>query len=262
MTHFWDPAAYLGFSDERSRPFFELMGRVPAEVQPSSVADLGCGPGNLTVTLAQRWPRAQVTGVDSSPEMVAAAAEHRRPGRLEFVRADLREWRPPHPVDVLVTNATLQWVPGHLALLGTLVGWLRPGGWLALQVPGNFAEPSHLLLRELAGDARFAAYLGDVAYPAAHDPVDYLRALAAAGCSVDAWETTYLHVLSGPDPVLRWIAGTGARPVLQALPGSVRTEFEGEYGDRLARAYPAKAYGTLLPFRRVFAVARREDGRR
>jgi trans-aconitate 2-methyltransferase len=259
MTPTWEPATYLRFADERSRPFFELLARVGAE-DPAYVVDLGCGPGNLTATLAERWPAALVQGIDSSADMLAAAAEHRIPGRLELVAADVRRWHASQPVDVLVSNATLQWVPGHLELLGSLVEQVRPGGWFALQVPGNFAEPSHVLLRELAADQRFAGYLSDVHHPAAHDPADYLRALRAAGCAVDAWETTYLHVLSGPDPVLRWIAGTGARPVLQALPGPVRTEFEAEYADQLAAAYPRDAHGTLLSFRRVFAVAQREEG--
>jgi trans-aconitate 2-methyltransferase len=258
MTHSWDPSTYLRFADERSRPFFELLTQVRAE-EPSYVVDLGCGPGNLTATLAQRWPAALVHGVDSSAEMLAAAAEHQRPGRLEFVAADLREWRPPRPVDVLVSNATLQWVPGHLELLPSLVAAVRPGGWLALQVPGNFAEPSHALLRELATDERIAGYLADVHYPAAHDPVDYFRALSAAGCAVDAWETTYLHVLHGPDPVLQWISSTGARPVLEALPEPVRAEFEAEYAAQLAAAYPPDQHGTLLSFRRVFAVGQREE---
>ena len=257
MQHSWDADLYLRFRDERSRPFFELMARVGAE-SPAYVVDLGCGPGQLTAALAERWPQAWVDGVDSSATMVAAAAEYARPDRLEFVHADLRDWWPRQAVDVLVANAALQWVPGHLQILPALVRLLRPGGWLALQVPGNFDQPSHTLLRELAADQRFAAHTSGVAYPAAHDPVDYLEALHGAGCSVDAWETTYLHVLSGPDPVLRWISGTGARPVLQALPAEVRAEFEQEYGDRLRSAYPDRPHGTLLPFRRVFAVARRE----
>lgn len=258
MGHGWDPRAYLLFSDERARPFFELLARVPAE-EPAYVVDLGCGPGTLTAALAQRWPSARVEGIDSSKEMVAAAGELAEPHRLVFQQADLRAWQPAGPVDVLVANATLQWVPGHLSLLSQLVGWTRPGGWLAFQVPGNFGEPSHVLLRELARDPRFAPHLHDAAYPASHDPRDYLAALLAAGCAVDVWETTYLHVLSGPDPVLRWISGTGARPVLQALAEPLRAEFEREYAASLARAYPATEHGTVLPFRRVFAVAQRKD---
>jgi trans-aconitate 2-methyltransferase len=138
-----------------------------------------------------------------------------------------------------------------------LVSALRDGGWLAFQVPGNFGEPSHALLRELAADARFAAATRGVAFPSAHEPATYLGDLLALGCEADVWETTYLHVLDGPDPVFRWIAGTGARPVLQALPDQLRKQFVAEYTAMLRNAYPAAESGTVLPFRRVFCVARR-----
>jgi trans-aconitate 2-methyltransferase len=257
-TATWDWRRYLTFADERARPFFDLLARVDAD-DPAYVVDLGCGPGNLTAALARRWPHAEVHGVDSSAEMVDRAAESQTLDRLRFERADLREWEPRQRVDVLVANAVLQWVPGHLALLPRLVGLLATEGWLALQVPGNFAEPSHLLLHELAGDPRFADHVAGVERPSACDPQRYLEVLSEAGCQVDAWETTYLHVLQGPDPVLRWISGTGARPVLQALPNPLRAEFEAEYAKRLASAYPAGERGTVLPFRRVFAVAHRID---
>lgn len=252
--HRWDPERYLTYADERGRPFVDLVARVGA-ADPRRVADLGCGPGNLTGLLAQRWPAAEVVGIDSSPEMVARAAEVDIPG-VRFEVADLREWRPSEPVDVLVSNATLQWVPSHLELLPRLVAEVAAGGWLAFQVPGNFAQPSHALLHELAADARFASYVEGVARPASHDPEVYLAALLDLDCEVDAWETTYLHLLPGPDPVFTWISGTGARPVLQALPEVLRTEFETEYKRLLRAAYPEGPRGTVLPFRRVFVVAR------
>ncbi len=252
--HSWDAGSYLAFSAERGRPFHELLARVTAQ-EPAFVVDVGCGPGNLTATLPRRWAGATVLGVDSSAEMIRAAEELPVLPRLSFERADLRSWRPGHAVDVLVANAVLQWIPDHLELLGRLVGWLAPGGCAALQVPGNFAEPSHRLLHELAADPRFARFVGGVARPRAYDPRVYLDVLTRLGCTVDAWETTYLQVLSGPDPVFRWISGTGARPVLQALPEPQRAEFEQEYSRRLAEAYPAQDFGTVLPFRRVFAVA-------
>jgi trans-aconitate 2-methyltransferase len=255
-THSWDPQTYLAFGDDRSRPFFDLLAQVGAEV-PEYVVDLGCGPGNLTATLCERWPAARVHGVDASAEMVARAEETGQSieDRLSFEVADLREWPPPRRVDVLVSNATLQWVPDHLALLSDLVGRLSPGGWLAFQVPGNFGGPSHRLLRNLAADPRFASYTGGVAWPDSHDPVDYLTRLHALGTRAQAWETTYLHVLQGADPVMRWMSGTGARPVLQALPERLRAEFEEEYAAALREAYPSHDLGTVLPFRRIFAVA-------
>ena len=251
----WDPVTYLEFADERSRPFVDLLSRVPA-AEPAVVVDLGCGPGQLTASLADRWPHAQIVGLDSSPEMIMQAAQLAGP-QLRFQLQDLRDWRPETGVDVIVSNATLQWIPGHRDLLPSLVTSLAPDGWLAFQVPGNFDEPSHRLLRELSADPRYAPLLTDVAWPSAVDAASYLDDLARLGCSVDAWETTYLHILSGPDPVFRWISGTGARPVLQALPEDRREQFISEYQELLNSAYPTRPHGTVLPFRRIFVVARR-----
>ena len=252
MSHRWDPTLYAEYADERGRPFGELLARVAAE-GPRTVVDLGCGTGSLTATLRRRWPEAAVRGVDSSPDMIDQAD---RSTGVTYELADLRDWRPEQPVDVLVSNAALQWVPGHLDLLGGLVGSVAPGGWLAIQVPGNFEEPSHVLRQELAAAPRFAPHLVGVRSPAAHDPGTYLQALQELGCRVDAWETTYLHVLTGEDPVFRWVAATGARPTLQALPDGVRAEFEDELRRALRAAYPSGPHGTVLPFRRVFVVAR------
>jgi trans-aconitate 2-methyltransferase len=251
MAHVWDPDRYLVYADERGRPFVELLARVGATA-PRRVVDLGCGPGNLTRLLAERWPEAEVLGLDSSAEMVRQA-----PGAdgLRFEVADLTSWTPDGPVDVLVSNATLQWVPGHLDLLPRLVGHVAPGGWLAFQVPGNFDEPSHAIRRDLAAEQPYAAHTAGVAAPDAYGPETYLAALAGLGCIVDAWETTYLHVLHGEDPVFTWVSGTGARPTLQALPDGLRDRYVEEFKARLRAAYPAAPYGTLLPFRRVFVVA-------
>ena len=248
----WDPGQYLKYADERGRPFAELVARISAK-SPGYVVDLGCGPGNLTARLAERWPDAFVAGVDSSPEMIEKARSVAVPGRLEFLLADLRKWQPHRPVDVLISNATLQWVPRHMDLLPRLVSTLVPGGWLAFQVPGNYAEPSHRILRSLAADERWG--LDEIAFPVSHEPIEYAAALAALGCVIDVWETTYLHVLRGVDPVFEWISATGARPVLSALPAQVRPEFVAVYKARLREAYPLRDYGTVLPFRRIFAVA-------
>ncbi|MFP5282800.1 MAG: trans-aconitate 2-methyltransferase [Actinomycetes bacterium] len=258
--HEWDPGVYLQFADQRARPFFDLTARIPAR-SPTRVVDLGCGPGQLTAALADRWPAADVVGVDASAAMVEQARTRERPN-LRFRVGDLRTWTPAEPVDVLVSNATLQWVPDHRALLPRLLAAVRPGGWLAFAVPGNYTEPSHQILRELAGAPRFASATTAVPFPSSHDPAVYLTDLAALGCEVDAWETTYLHVLTGPDPVFRWVAGTGARPVLQALDDAQRADFADEYRQRLRQAYPpASGHGedvrTVLPFRRVFVVAQR-----
>jgi trans-aconitate 2-methyltransferase len=255
MTTSWDPTAYLGFADERRRPFVDLLSRVPA--RPRTITDLGCGPGHLSGLLRRRWPDAVIEGVDSSAEMVARAIADNSDPRISYRRGDIRQWKPDAPVDLLVSNAALQWVPGHLRLLPVLAGRVARGGCLAFSVPGNFDAPSHRLLRELSGRPPYAAHTCAVEQPSAHDAATYLHALTAPGWRVDAWETTYLHVLGGPDPVLRWISGTGARPVLHALPDDLRIRFEREYGAALLEAYPEEEHGTVLPFRRVFCVAER-----
>jgi trans-aconitate 2-methyltransferase len=259
----WDPAQYLTFADERSRPFFDLVSRIGAAA-PARVVDLGCGPGNLTAALATRWPGARVHGIDSSPEMIAAAdemlAELAPPGApgLSFSVGDVTDWKPDGPVDVIISNALLQWVPGHIELLPRWVSYLADGGWIAFQLPGNFDQPSRAILRELAGSARWRAKLaGAQLNRQAGEPADYLDLLAGIGLSVDAWETTYLHVLTGPDPVTEWYKGTGLRPVLSALGPDDAAEFLAEYSAGVRAAYPAASYGTVLPFRRVFVVARK-----
>ena len=248
----WDPQVYGRYAGERSRPFHELTARVRA-TDPATVVDLGCGDGALTSTLADRWPSAAVLGIDSSAEMLASAPAG---PRLRFEVGAIEDWAPERPVDVLVSNAALQWVPRHWELLPRLVGALAPGGWLAVQVPGNGDAPSHALLRSLRASARWRDRLGDAGrWPDVPDPAEYVRLLSGLGCAVDAWETTYAHVLAGPDPVLGWVRGTALRPVLARLSAAEGAEFEAEYGALLRDAYPAAAYGTVVPFRRVFAVA-------
>ncbi|MFF9349525.1 trans-aconitate 2-methyltransferase [Streptomyces sp. NPDC014734] len=259
----WDPQQYLRHADHRTRPFHDLLARVPdpPAAPAPRVADLGCGAGNVTALLARRWPRARITGYDNSPQMLERARTHAGP-LLDFVEADAATWTPAEPFDVIVSNALLQWVPDHLARLPVWLDALTPGGTLALQVPGNFDQPSHVLMRELAASPRWRERLHGVlrhadAVPA---PTAYLDALTAPGITADVWETTYLHLLHGEDPVLDWVKGTGLRPVLTALgddPGA-RDAFLAAYRDLLRTAYPAGPHGTVFPFRRVFAVAHKE----
>jgi trans-aconitate 2-methyltransferase len=253
----WDPAVYGRFSSERSRPFVDLVARIGAD-RPRAVVDLGCGPGDLTATLAARWPHARVTGVDSSREMIGKATALGAP--VGFRVGDVREWRPGPDVDVLVSNATLQWVPGHAELLTRWARQLPGGAWLAVQVPGNFAAPSHRALRELARSAPYATAVGDAVRD---EPVDdaagYAALLTGAGAAVDAWETTYVHLLpadpSAEHPVLRWMEGTALRPIRAALDDAAWRRFRAELTARLAAAYPARNGYVAFPFRRIFVVA-------
>ncbi len=268
MSTDWDPTQYAKFSDHRSRPFGDLVARVGAS-SPGLVVDLGCGNGPLTLGLAQRWPHARVVGVDHSSQMLEAARDLDADEQVEWVEADVAKWDVASlgaAPDVIVTNATLQWVPDHLDLIRTWVRGLAPGGWFAMQVPGNHDAPSHALMREAAAHHPAAARLAPaLSRLAVHDPARYVVELGALGCVVDAWETTYQHVLDPAgeqdSPVLEWVRGTGLRPVLETLTDETeRAAFLADYDARLRAAYPRTAVGVILPFRRVFAVAQRTDG--
>ncbi|MGW7252576.1 trans-aconitate 2-methyltransferase [Streptomyces sp. NPDC054834] len=266
-THAWDPAQYLRHAGHRARPFADLLARVPdLPGDPPRIADLGCGPGNVTALLAARWPTAHITGYDNSPEMLDKAhVDHAGPtagGRLDFAPADARTWTPAEPHDLILSNATLQWVPGHAERFADWIAALGPGGTFAFQVPGNFSAPSHRLMRSLAHSARWKDRLADVLRheDAVLAPEAYLDRLTGLGCAADVWETTYIHLLQGEDPVLDWVKGTGLRPVLTALADEpeAREDFLAEYRAALREAYPAGPHGTPFPFRRIFAVATKE----
>jgi trans-aconitate 2-methyltransferase len=259
----WDPQQYALFGWHRGRPFADLLSRVAA-LDPAVVVDLGCGDGPLTLSLTERWPNARVVGIDSSPSMLEAARENDEHGRVEWVEAAAESWEPGSvgaPIDVLVSNAALQWVPGHLELFPRWVAALARDGWFAMQVPNNFDAPSHALMREVAARQPRAAELATVLARVANiaTPHAYLRALAQEGLEPDVWETTYEHVLDREgtqrSPVLEWVRGTGLRPVLDVLTGEEeRRRFLDEYTAALGDAYPREPYGVVLGFRRIFAV--------
>ncbi|MET7681899.1 trans-aconitate 2-methyltransferase [Streptomyces sp. NPDC005423] len=266
-TPTWDPAQYLRHAGHRARPFTDLLARVPdLPGDPPRIADLGCGPGNVTAVLAARWPAARITGYDNSPEMLARTEPYAGPtaggGRLDFAHADAAAWTPEETYDLIVSNAALHWVEGHLDAFPRWLAGLAPGGTLAFQVPDNIDAPLHALMRELAAGARWRSRLGEVPrrQDSVHPPAVYLDHLARLGCEPDVWQTTYQHVLAGEDPVLDWVKGTGLRPVLTALADDpeARDAFVAEYRALLRAAYPTTPYGTVLPFRRLFAVARKE----
>jgi trans-aconitate 2-methyltransferase len=246
----WDPAQYLRHADHRSRPFHDLVARIPTT--PQRVVDLGCGPGNTTATLPQRWPHATITGIDNSPAMIRQARQD-HPG-IDFHAGDITGYQP--DADLILSNAALQWVPGHADLFPRWIDSLPTGGTLAFQVPGNFGEPTHTLLAELRARPRWADLVTDVHTPAVHHPTDYLQRLTDLGCTVDAWESTYYQLLTGYHPVLDWMLGTGLRPSLATLTDPAdREEFLAQYGALLDQAYPATPHGTVLPYRRIFVVA-------
>ena len=258
----WDPQQYLKFSDLRLRPALELLDRVPLG-SCKVIYDLGCGTGRVTGIIAERWPRAKVFGVDNSEEMLARAAAG--PGRVQWVAADIRTWSPPEPADLIYSNAALQWVAEHRKLFPHLMKALKTGGCLAVQMPLSWEAPSHRLMREILasggpqgtalGTERLRQAVGRKWVEGAGEYYDLL-----VGCTsrLDIWETEYLQILEGDNPVLEWVKGTGLRPILDGLGSQGRKLFLAEYARRLRAAYPAKADGrTLYPFRRLFIVAMR-----
>lgn len=250
----WNPDTYLAFADHRGRPFHDLVTRVGAQ-EPRRVVDLGCGPGNLTATLQQRWPGAVLEAWDSSPDMVSAARDR---GVAANVGA-IEDWVPQPDTAVVVSNAALQWVPSHRDLLVRWARQLAPESWIAFQVPGNFDSPSHEAVRTVSRRQPFADALRDMPWRDAGQvdtPAEYVGLLTDAGCVVDAWETTYIHQLTGATPVLDWITGTALTQVKSRLTEVAWQRYQQAIIPLLARAYPARHDGTtFFPFRRVFVVA-------
>ncbi len=252
----WNPDQYLKFEQPRLRPALDLLARVPLDA-PERACDLGCGTGSMTGVMARRWPQARVVGVDASAEMLAKARA--AAPQIEWVQADLAAWRPPEPVDLVYSNAALHWLDDHPRVFAELADGLRPGGVLAVQMPNNFREPSHRMIEETVRAGRWRDRLEPLLRPVpVGAPTDYYDILAPRMSGVDIWETVYLQVLSGPDPVKEWTKGTWLAPLLAALPPEQRDEFEADYAARLRPHYPMRADGrTLFPFRRLFIVARR-----
>ena len=251
----WDPAQYLKFADHRLRPAIDLLNRIDLD-HPKEIYDLGAGAGNVTRLVKERWPDADVTGVDDSEAMLAKAAA--TAPAINWRQADLATWRPDRPADLIYSNAALHWLPGHERLFPALLAALTPGGVLAVQMPRNFGARSHTAIGEAALGGPWRATLEPLLRPApVADPDFYYGALAPRADGLDIWETEYLQVLEGSNPVKEWTKGTWLKPLLDALAEPERGRFEAAYAALVAQAYPARVDGrTLFPFRRLFIVAR------
>ncbi|WP_442583034.1 trans-aconitate 2-methyltransferase [Mesorhizobium sp. ASY16-5R] len=254
-TKDWSAQKYLQFENERTRPARDLLAHVPLEA-PRRVVDIGCGPGNSTELLIRRWPEAKVSGIDSSPAMIAEA--RKRLPQVDFALADIATWTPGEPVDVLFANAVLQWLPDHAALLPKLFGLLAPGGVMAIQMPDNIGEPSHRLMRETAAAVPFAAKLADAARPQLPPVGLYYDLLAPHAARVDVWHVAYNHPLADAGAIVDWVSSTGLRPFLDPLDAGEQAQFLAAYTAGIAAAYPPRVDGrVLLRFPRMFIVAQR-----
>jgi trans-aconitate 2-methyltransferase len=264
----WDPAQYLKYAGERLRPALDLMARIGAAA-PRTVVDLGCGAGNVTRILAERWPRARIVGLDNSAPMLAKArASGSAPASIEWREAELAAWAAapsPAAADLLYSNAALHWLDDHATLFPRLFSAVAPGGTLAVQMPSNFDAPSHVEMHAVATSARWRSRVGARARPVPVAPAArYFEWLAPQAEAIDAWTTEYLHVLprgsDGDHPVVAWTKGTALTPFLEALAPDEQRAFVADYAERIARAYPLRSDGgALFPFRRVFVVATRAN---
>lgn len=254
----WDPLQYSRFERERDRAAHDLLARLPDDLTPNEIWDLGCGAGQHAARLKGRWPQARVHGLDSSAAMLAEArARHQD---LDWRLGDIGDWSPARPADLILANASLHWLPDHDALLRRLTGALAPAGVIAVQMPMAHETRHHSIMREVAADGPWAAALAGVGTVAPLlEPAAYYAVLAEGCGEVDVWSTTYLQALTGPDAVLEWMKGTALRPYLAALTDDVmRRAYLDALGERLSSAFPRRADGTtLMPFPRLFLVARK-----
>jgi len=250
----WDPDQYLRYASERALPFHHLVAAVD-HLEPETIVDLGCGPGELTATLLERWPTARISGVDTSEEMIERARRKGLSGRLAFEVCDILSWRAPEPVDLMLANASFHWIEDHRALFDHLLPQLTDCGVFAFQVPANHTKPSHTILGELCSSPRWRGQLDGLPRTGVREPQWYLHELGSRALAVDVWQTTYFHVLEGDNAVLEWVRGTTLRPVLERLPEEEYEEFLSEYGARLREAYPERDGKTVFPFKRTFVVA-------
>jgi len=250
----WNPGLYLKFDDQRTRPARDLLARVP-HPGPRSVVDLGCGPGNSTELLHERWPAARIVGIDNSPGMLEQA-RRAHPDWL-WEEHDVSAWRPAERYDVVYSNAALQWVGDHAGLFPRLLDGVAPGGFLAVQIPRNLDAPSHALMRDTAEEGAWREKLrGARETIAVAEPAFYYDLLAPKAARIDLWETEYAQIMDSADAVLEWVRGTGLRPFVARLDEAERAEFERRYLEKLRAAYATRADGRVLfPFRRLFIVA-------
>jgi trans-aconitate 2-methyltransferase len=252
----WDPAQYAKFKAERARPFFDLLAQLDG-ISPATIADLGCGTGELTAELAKKWPQAQVVGVDSSPEMLEKAKPFRSE-RLRFELCEIERWSPERPINLIFSNAAFHWLKPHEEQIRRLASLVASGGTFAFQVPNQFREPSHTIIQDVRNAPEWKPLVGsEMSDGYLAQPQWYLDTLRDMGFTPRLWETIYYQVLQGEDAALEWVKGTALRGVLAKLDTEEQNLFLAQCAEGFRKSYPKKESGTLFPYRRMFVVAER-----
>lgn len=256
MPHEWDAGQYLRFADERTRPASDLVGRIDLAA-PRRIVDLGCGPGNSTAVLRARWPEAEITGIDTSADMLDKA--RRGDASIRFAVGDIAAWQPDAPCDLVFSNAALQWVGGHEHLIPRLFEGVAPGGQLAVQMPRNHDFATHRLMRQVAAEGKWRDRLAGARDPSPVKPPEfYYDLLAPRAERMVVWETNYIQVMPSVAAIIDWLRGTGLGPFLARLNADERPVFLDRYAALLAEAFPQRSDGRiLLPYPRLFFIASR-----
>ncbi len=258
MSGIWDPNTYLQFAAYRARPADDLISHLSL-AQDGAIYDLGCGPGNLTVKLKDRWTDRDVTGLDSSADMLEKAQQHARAQNINWTLGDIATWSAPEAAALVFANASLQWLGTHEVLFPRLLASAQSGGILAVQMPMTTSAPYHKCIRDVAALPKWRDRLKDAKpHPDEYPAQRYYEILRPLSTSIDIWETTYHHILSGENPVIEWMSGAGLTPVLSQLDGTGRSEFLDDYSAAISPHYPREKNGeTVFAVRRIFIVAQR-----
>jgi trans-aconitate 2-methyltransferase len=251
----WNPDAYMKFGSERTRPSVDLVGRIGL-AEPASIVDIGCGPGNSTQVLRDRWPKARIIGLDNSPQMIEKARTTYP--KEEWVLADAATWSSEAKFDLVFSNATLQWIPDHGTLVGRFFDQVSKGGALAVQVPANSGSPLHRALLGVSRSPEWREATAGCGELITYRDADfYYDRLSALSGRVDIWETTYFHVMESRRDLVEWYASTGLRPYLEKLAGDPeRAAFKKQILEECESGYPLRRDGRVLfPFKRLFFIA-------
>ncbi len=253
----WNPEQYLKYKSERTQPSIDLVSRIKIE-NPKNIIDIGCGPGNSTQILHQRWPSAEIVGLDHSEEMIKKAREDYP--EQKWLAADVSSFKSNIFYDIVFSNAVLHWIPHHEILVPNLFKLVRNRGAMAVQVPANHESPLHKALLSVSSGEKWHRYTKGCEKMLHHHPAEYYyQLLTPIASKIELWETTYYHILPSHQGLIEWGKGTAMKPYLDRLPDdSKKNRFEKEVLAGCKKAYKRQKDGSIVfRFNRLFFIAYR-----